>query len=74
VAQALISRLRQKFNVSVAEVDGLDTWQTLVLGITCASNSGGHAGEMIDHAVAFAQGQRLDTELVDIQREVIDSG
>ncbi len=72
MTQALTSRLRQRFNVSVAEVDGLDTWQRLVLGIACVSNNGGHASEMIDNVVAFAKGQRLDAELIDVQREVID--
>ena len=68
----MTSRLRQRFNVSVAEVEAQDTWQTLVLAIACVSNSGAHAGAMIDNAVAFARGQRVDAELVDVQRDIID--
>ena len=72
VTQALTSRLRQRFNLSVAEVGGIDTWQTLVLGLVCVSNNGGHASEMIDNAVAFVRRQRVDADLIDIEREVID--
>lgn len=38
VVQSLKTRIRQKFNCSVAEVDGLDKWQKVVLGLSAVSN------------------------------------
>ena len=33
VLKSVLVRLRQKFNVSVAELDGMDLWQSSVIGI-----------------------------------------
>ncbi len=38
VLQSLKTRIRQKFNVSIAEVDGADKWQTAVLGLSMVAN------------------------------------
>lgn len=38
IIRSLIQRLRNKFNVSVAEVDGLDKWQRATIGIAAVSN------------------------------------
>ncbi len=72
VAHSLISRLRQRFNLSVAEVDGQEAWQRLVVGLSCVSNEAHHASEMIDAAIRYAHGLRLDAELVDVQRETMN--
>jgi hypothetical protein len=70
VVQSVSRRLRNKFNVAVAEVGDNDRWQTATLGITCVSNDTRHAREMLDHVVAFVQQQRLDAELVESEIEV----
>ena len=38
VLKSLKTRLRNKFNVSVAEVDGEDQWQRSVLGLAMVGN------------------------------------
>ena len=70
VVRSLTQRLRNKFNVAVAEVADNDTWQIATLGITCVSNDARHAREVLDHAVAFVQQQRLDAELLESEIEV----
>ena len=70
VVQSVTKRLRNKFNVAVAEVADNDTWQIATLGITCVSNDARHAREVLDHVVAFVQQQRLDAELIESQIEV----
>lgn len=72
VSRSLISRLRQRFNLAVAEVDGLDEHQRLVIGLTCVSNDAAHASEMIDAAIRFAASPHINAELVDVEREIID--
>lgn len=65
VVRSLTQRLRNKFNVSVAEVDDNDRWQIATIGITCVSNDGAHAREMLDTIVTFIRHTRLDAELLD---------
>ena len=72
VAQALASRLRQHFQAAVAEVGEQERWQTLVLAVVCVSNEEGHAERMLDNAIAFAERQRMDAELVNVSRQVLD--
>ena len=70
VVQSVTKRLRNKFNVAVAEVADNDTWQIATLGISCVSNDARHAREVLDHVVAFVQQQRLDAELLESEIEV----
>ena len=71
VAQSVLSRLRTKFNVSAAEVEQNDSWQTLVLGISCVSNDGRHANSVISNVVNFITETRPDLELIDYQVELV---
>ncbi len=47
VVQSVKERLRQKFNVSVAEVEALDHRQLVVLGIAMVSNEAGHVRQTL---------------------------
>lgn len=55
VLQRLIDRVRNRFNVAVAEVGGQNTWQTAVLGIACVSNSRRHADEILARLADFVR-------------------
>jgi uncharacterized protein YlxP (DUF503 family) len=73
VSRSLIMRLRNKFNVAVAEVDSVDRHQSLVIGVTCVSNDATYASELIDGVVRFVeQQQHLDAELIDAERDLLD--
>lgn len=51
VLLSLKDRLREKFNLSVAEVDGQDLWQKAVLGLACVANEGRYANQVLDQAL-----------------------
>ncbi len=70
VIKSLTTRLRNKFNVAVAEVADNDTWQIATIGITCVSNDARHAREMLNSVMAFVERTRLDAELLDSEIEV----
>ena len=53
VSRSLVQRIRSRFNVSVAEVADLDRWQTLAIGVTCATNDSRHANEVMSKIVDF---------------------
>ena len=70
VLRSLMTRIRNKFNVSVAEVDDNELWQIATLGVACVSNNGRHAREQLDRVVAFITHTRLDAELIDCEIEI----
>lgn len=51
VLLSLKDRLREKFNLSVAEVDGQDLWQKAVLGLVCVANEGRYVNQVCDQAL-----------------------
>ena len=70
VLRSLTTRLRNKFNVSVAEVDDNDRWQIATIGVTCVSNDARHAREMLDRVLTFIEQTRLDAEVLDTEIDV----
>ncbi|MGH7166281.1 MAG: DUF503 domain-containing protein [Nitrospiraceae bacterium] len=51
VLLSLKDRLRDKFNVSVAEVGDQDLWQKAVLGIACVANEAAFVNQVLDQAI-----------------------
>ena len=51
VLLSLKDRLREKFNLSVAEVDGQDLWQKAVLGLACVANEGRYVNQVCDQTL-----------------------
>jgi len=47
VVQSIITKLRQRFNVAVAEVEFHDKWQRCKLGVSTVSNEGSHVDEQL---------------------------
>ena len=48
VVRSLVAHLRNKFNVSVAEVDDLDTWRRATLGVAVVSNEAKFANQVLN--------------------------
>ena len=71
VARSLSDRIRNRFNVAVAEVEDADMRQRLTLGVCCVSNDRGHADAMLSSLISFIEESRFDVELLDIQTEII---
>ncbi len=71
VLKSIITRLRNKCNISVAEVDDNDLWQLATLGLSCISNDRRHANEMLSHAVDFIVNGRFEVEILDYAIEIL---
>ena len=74
VIKSLIARLHNRFNVSAAEVEDMDSWQIATLGVACASNDERHADQVMASVVAFIRHERLDAEILDVETEIIHDG
>jgi len=55
VVRSIAQRVRNRFNVSVAEVGGLGTWQHAVLGLTAAGADAGVVRGVLERALAFVE-------------------
>ncbi len=71
VARSLTTRLRNQFNVAVAEVDHNDLWQRLTIAVCCVSNDTAHAHEMMSKIVSFVEEFSGDLVLLDYETELI---
>ncbi|XUW99371.1 MAG: DUF503 domain-containing protein [Dehalogenimonas sp.] len=70
VVKSLVAQLHNRFNVSAAEVEDQDLWQSAVIGVACVSNDKQHTNEVLNKALAFAT--TYDLELVESNIEIID--
>jgi hypothetical protein len=55
VLRRLKDRVRNKFNVSIAEVDGFDLWQRTTLGIAVVSRDRRFADKVISSVVGLIE-------------------
>ena len=60
VLRSIMARVRNKFNVAVAEIDYQESWRNAALGIVCVSNSGGHARSMVETVASYVEESRID--------------
>jgi len=72
IVKSISSRLENKFNISVAEIDDLDHWQLATLGIACVSNDSRHANEILSRVVNFIDSSRGDAEFLDYEIEILN--
>ena len=70
VLKSLKDRLRQRFEVSVAEVDHHDVWQRATLAVAYVSGDSRHANEVISKAMDFIE-DHVDGYVTDIHVEVL---
>ncbi|HEY55059.1 MAG TPA: DUF503 domain-containing protein [Dehalococcoidia bacterium] len=71
VLKSITTRLRSKFNVSVAEVDDNELWQLASVGICCVSNNKRYTNEVLSKAVAFIVNGRFEVEILDYEIEIL---
>lgn len=71
VVRSIIARVRNSFNVCIAEVDDQDYWQLATIGVTCVSNDAQFANEVLSKVLNFVSNCRYDCELLDYKLEVM---
>lgn len=70
ILKSILDKVRSRFNVSIAEVDGHDMWQRSVLGIACVSNQVAHVQSVLSSVEKFISHQR-DAEIISLHTEII---
>jgi len=70
VLKSITTRVRNKFNVSIAEVDDNDLWQIATFCIGCVSNNGRQTNEVLSKVVNSVSEGRFDIEILDYDIEI----
>jgi len=63
----LISNIHRQFNVSAAEIDHNDNWQSAVIACVIVSNDQGHAQQVLDGIPSWIESRRPDLQVIDDQ-------
>ncbi|MFA4836326.1 MAG: DUF503 domain-containing protein [Dehalococcoidia bacterium] len=71
VLKSIISRVENRFNVSIAEIDDNDLWQLSTLGVVCVGNDGRHVNEVLSKVAEFVETSREDAEILDYEIELL---
>ncbi len=71
VVKPILSRVRDHFNVSAAEVDDLDLWGRSTLAFACVSNDANYAHGLLTKVVTFIEQGRFDANILDFQIELL---
>ena len=71
IIKSIIARVRNQFEIAIAEVDENDRWQIAVLGVSCVSNSSQIASELLERVRRFIEETRPDVLLSNMESEII---
>lgn len=75
VVRSITRRVRNRFNLAVAEVGGQDTWQRALLGLAAAGAEAAAVRRVLEKAVDFIEDTHLaevtasDVELITLAHE-----
>ncbi|NLL39714.1 MAG: DUF503 domain-containing protein [Clostridiales bacterium] len=68
VVKSIIAKIKNKFNVSIAEVDSQDLHKTIILGIALVSGTKALGDSIMDKLNSYLQ-NITDAEIIEIFRE-----
>lgn len=71
ITKSVIARLRNEFNVSVAEVAEQDRWQLAVIGVACVSADTAYAQGQLQAVVNWLAENRPDLEVSWAEIEIL---
>lgn len=70
VLRRVKDRVRNTFNVSIAEVDSQDSWQVCTLGVACVSGEKPQVERQLERVVSFIDGLHL-AEVQNVHIEIL---
>lgn len=71
VVKSITTRISREFNVSIAEVDLQDMWQTALLGISTVSNDAAYAHGVLEQVIKWIEANRPDVQVLDVSVEML---
>ena len=68
VVKSIVQKLRNKFNISVAEAESQDIHQTIVIGIAGVCGDSAHSDSSAEHIITFIE-NNTDAEITNIEKD-----
>ncbi len=65
IVKSIVQRARNKFNISIAEIEEQDLYQTIVIGAACVSTSRAQANAVLNEVMKFIE-ENTEAEITDI--------
>jgi len=69
LVKSLVTRIRNKFNVSISEVDSQDSWQRATVAAAHVGNARAYTNEVLDQVLRFLEDVKK-IEVIDSQLEL----
>lgn len=70
VLKSIRDRVKNRFNVALAEIDDNDLWQRATIGMAAVSNDSSHVTSLLTNAVNFIQGLTI-AEVIDYSVQIV---
>lgn len=70
VVKSICAKVRNQFNVSIAEIDEQDIHQIAVLGFAGVAGDQAQADSIVDHVINFME-EHTEGEIVSVEREIL---
>lgn len=71
IVKSIIERVKNKFNVSIAEVSNQDIHKSVVIGFACVTNRTDHANSIIENVINFIDKISKEAEIIDTVIEIL---
>ena len=68
IVKSIIQKLKNKFNISVAEIGEQDVHKTIVIGVAAICGSSAQSDSTMEHIITFVE-SNTDAEIIDIKVE-----
>lgn len=71
VLKGIIARIRNKFNVSVSEIDSHELWGKALIGIACISNDTKYTNQILSQIINMIENEITEAEMVNHSIEIL---
>ena len=68
--KSLVTRIRNRFNVSISEVENQDKWQLATLAVAHVGGDQGHTNQLLDQVLDFAEALK-QLEVINFEIELL---
>lgn len=70
IIKSIKERVKNRFNVAIAEVEKQDLWQRATLGLACVANDKREANRVLSKVINFIE-QNRSISLIDYEIEIL---
>ena len=70
IVKSLVAKLRNRYNVSAAEIDEQDTHQIIVIGVAAIVPHNAYADSLMEDISQFVE-ENTEAEIIDEEREIL---